>query len=61
MSPKDWIDGLQFSVDYFRIRIKDAIQQANVTDVEDGCRIRNDPADCAPSRPATSLTASPWH
>jgi len=47
VSPKDWVDGLQFSVDYFRINIKDAIQQANVQDVEDGCRIRNDPADCA--------------
>jgi outer membrane receptor protein involved in Fe transport len=47
VSPKDWVEGLQFSVDYFRIRIKDAIQQANIQDVEDGCRIRNDPADCA--------------
>ncbi len=47
VSPKDWVDGLQFSVDYFRINIKDAIQQANVQDVEDGCRVRNDPADCA--------------
>jgi len=47
VTPSEWVDGLQFSVDYFRIRITDAIQQANVQDVEDGCRIRNDPAACA--------------
>jgi len=46
-SPQDWVPGLQFSVDYFRIKIKDAIQQANIQDVEDGCRNRNYPADCA--------------
>jgi outer membrane receptor protein involved in Fe transport len=47
VSPTDWVEGLQFSVDYFRIKIKDAIQQANIQDVEDGCRVRNDPAACA--------------
>ena len=47
VSPKDWVEGLQFSVDFFRIKIKDAIQQANIQDVEDGCRVRNDPAACA--------------
>jgi outer membrane receptor protein involved in Fe transport len=46
-SPSDWVPGLQLSVDYFRIKIKDAIQQANIADVEDGCRVRNDPAACA--------------
>ncbi|HEU4625494.1 MAG TPA: TonB-dependent receptor [Steroidobacteraceae bacterium] len=46
-SPEGALSGLQLSVDYFRIKIKDAIQQANVQDVEDGCRDRNDPADCA--------------
>ena len=42
-----FVEGLQLSVDYFRIKIKDAIQQANIADVEDGCRVRNDPAACA--------------
>jgi iron complex outermembrane recepter protein len=46
-SPEGALSGLQFSVDYFRIKIKDAIQQANVQNVEDGCRDRNDPAACA--------------
>ena len=47
VSPTNWVEGLQFSVDYFRIKIKDAIQQANIQDVENGCRDRNDAADCA--------------
>jgi iron complex outermembrane receptor protein len=47
VTPKDLVEGLQFSVDYFRIKITDAIQQANIQDVLDGCRVRNDAADCA--------------
>jgi iron complex outermembrane recepter protein len=46
-SPANALEGLQFSVDYFRIKIKDAIQQANIRDVIDGCQIRNEAANCA--------------
>jgi outer membrane receptor protein involved in Fe transport len=46
-TPGGALEGLQTSVDYFRIEIKDAIQQANVRDVIDGCQQRNDPAACA--------------
>jgi len=38
-TPRDAIPGLEFAVDYFRIKIKDAIQQANVTRVQQGCQI----------------------
>src|SRR6185295_5414437 len=41
LTPADW--GLQFSIDYFRIKIQDAIQQANPTLTLDGCRVRNEP------------------
>ena len=46
-SPKNALEGLQFSVDYFKINIKNAIQQANVRDTIDGCQIRNDPVLCS--------------
>jgi len=46
-SPGSLLQGLQFSVDYFRINIKDAIQQANVRDTIDGCQIRQDPVLCS--------------
>jgi outer membrane receptor protein involved in Fe transport len=46
-SPEGALQNLQLSVDYFRIRIQDAIQQANVRDSIDGCQQRNDPAACA--------------
>ncbi len=41
------IEGLQLSVDYFRIKIKDAIQQANVTLTLAPCRQNPDPVACA--------------
>jgi iron complex outermembrane recepter protein len=46
-SPQNQLEGLQFSVDYFRIKIKDAIQQANIRDVLDGCQVRNEAQNCA--------------
>ncbi len=46
-SPPGALEGLQFSVDYFKINIKDAIQQANVRDTLDGCQVRNDPVLCS--------------
>ncbi|HVY80132.1 MAG TPA: TonB-dependent receptor [Steroidobacteraceae bacterium] len=47
LTPHSVLEGLQFSVDYFRINIKDAIQQANVRDTIDGCQIRQDPVLCS--------------
>jgi outer membrane receptor protein involved in Fe transport len=38
-TPKAWITGFQFAADYFRIEISDAIQQASVQGVLNGCRI----------------------
>jgi outer membrane receptor protein involved in Fe transport len=46
-SPSGALDGLQASVDFFRIKIKDAIQQANVRNVIDGCQQRNEAENCA--------------
>ncbi len=46
-SPKERLSGLQLSVDYFRIKIKEAIQQASVRDTLDGCLLRNDPQLCS--------------
>ncbi len=37
--PTEWIPGFEFAVDYFHIKINDAIQQANVARVRDGCQI----------------------
>jgi len=37
--PTEAIPGLEFAVDYFKIKITDAIQQANVTRVQQGCQI----------------------
>jgi len=38
LTPRDWVPGLQFAVDYFHIEIEDAIQQASINRVLDGCR-----------------------
>jgi outer membrane receptor protein involved in Fe transport len=46
-SPSDALEGLQFSADYFRIEIKDAIQQANIRNVLDGCQLRGEAESCA--------------
>src|SRR6185312_1501320 len=47
LSPKDWVEGLQFAVDFFRINIKQAIEQAQIQQVFAGCQLRNDPTFCA--------------
>jgi hypothetical protein len=47
LTPKDWVPGLQFSADWVHIKITNAIQQANIGLVWDGCRVRKDPAACA--------------
>jgi len=46
-TPKDAIPGLEFSADWVHIKIKNAIQQANIALVWDGCRINHDPVACA--------------
>lgn len=38
LTPTDVLQGLQFSADYFHIKINNAIEQANPTLVEDQCR-----------------------
>jgi outer membrane receptor protein involved in Fe transport len=47
LTPKDVLPGFQFAADYFRINITDAIQQANVTAVLQGCEVNAVAADCA--------------
>jgi len=47
LTPKDWIPGLQFAADYFRINIDGAIQQANIRRVLDGCQISGIAEFCA--------------
>jgi outer membrane receptor protein involved in Fe transport len=46
VTPKEWIPGFQFSADWVHIKIKNAIQQANIGLVWDGCRLRNEAAAC---------------
>ena len=38
LTPKDILSGMQFSADYFHIKIDNAIEQANPTIVLDGCK-----------------------
>jgi outer membrane receptor protein involved in Fe transport len=45
VSPVD--TGLQFAVDFFKINIKQAIEQAQIQGVFSGCQLRNDPTACA--------------
>jgi outer membrane receptor protein involved in Fe transport len=45
-TPRDWIPGFEFAVDYFHIKIDSAIQQANVTRVQQGCQISHIQAFC---------------
>jgi outer membrane receptor protein involved in Fe transport len=37
LTPTDFVSGLQFSADWFHIKIKNAIEQANPTILQDGC------------------------
>jgi iron complex outermembrane receptor protein len=46
-TPKDWLPGFQFAADYFRIKISDAITQASVFRVLQGCQIGNLPEFCS--------------
>lgn len=42
----DVAPGFQFALDYFHIKISDAIQQANIRRVLDGCQVSNLPEFC---------------
>jgi outer membrane receptor protein involved in Fe transport len=46
VTPKEWLPGFQFSADWVHIKIKNAIQQANIALVWDGCRVNRDPIAC---------------
>jgi iron complex outermembrane recepter protein len=46
-TPKEIAPGLEFAADYFHIKITDAIQQANIFRVLNGCQISNIPEFCA--------------
>jgi len=41
LTPADAVPGFQFAIDYFNIKITDAVQQANVRRVLDGCQVSN--------------------
>ncbi len=41
LTPRDAISGFEFAVDYFKIRIKDAILQASTPNVLNGCKAGN--------------------
>ncbi len=53
-TPREWVDGLQFAADYFRINIQDAIQQASIQAVLNNCNYgAGDPTACAQLTTAT--------
>jgi len=47
VSPGGAASGLQFAVDYFKINIKQAIEQAQIQGVWTRCQLQNSPTDCA--------------
>ena len=47
LTPKGTFNGVQFAVDYFQIKIKQAIEQAQIQQVWIGCQLQNNPTDCA--------------
>ncbi|MEN9705391.1 MAG: hypothetical protein RLZZ393_1270 [Pseudomonadota bacterium] len=59
LTPRDVIPGFEFAMDYFHIKITDAIQQANVTRVREGCQISGIKAFCNLITPDPTATASP--
>ncbi|HEY4215289.1 MAG TPA: TonB-dependent receptor [Steroidobacteraceae bacterium] len=47
LSPKGAWSGFQFAIDYFKINIKAAIEQAQIQGVYGGCQLQNIASDCA--------------
>lgn len=52
-TPKEWLEGFEFAADYFRIKISNAILQANPTSVLQGCQLDHIASYCAQLTPAT--------
>jgi outer membrane receptor protein involved in Fe transport len=57
--PQEWVPGFEFAADYFQIKITDAIQQANVTRVREGCQISGLPEYCQFITPDPQAAPSP--
>jgi iron complex outermembrane receptor protein len=51
--PKDWVSGFTFAADYFRIKINNAILQANPTSVLQGCQVQHIASYCEQLTPVT--------
>jgi iron complex outermembrane receptor protein len=56
LTPKDLVPGLQFAVDYFRIRVKDSINQGSSRVLLDSCAYGAVPQNCDPN---SIITANP--
>jgi iron complex outermembrane recepter protein len=56
LTPKDLIAGFQFAVDYFKIRVKDSINQGSSRVLLDSCAYGANPQNCDPN---TIITATP--
>jgi iron complex outermembrane receptor protein len=56
-TPREWLEGFQFAADYYRISIEDAIQQAAVQAVLNGCNYGVAPSD--PALCSQIVTATP--
>jgi iron complex outermembrane receptor protein len=59
LTPKELIPGFEFAADYFQIKITDAIQQANVTRVREGCQLSGLAEYCAFITPDPQAAATP--
>ncbi len=59
LTPRDLVPGFEFAVDYFQIKITDAIQQANVTRVREGCQLSGLAEYCQFITPDPQASASP--
>jgi outer membrane receptor protein involved in Fe transport len=49
LTPKEWVPGLQFAVDYFRIDLQDSINQGSSRVLLDSCAYGAVPANCDPN------------
>ncbi len=59
LTPRDVIPGFELAVDYFHIKISNAIQQANVTRVQQGCQISHIQEFCNFITPDATALATP--
>jgi len=56
LTPADLVPGLQFAVDYYKIRVKDSINQGSSRVLLDSCAYGANPQNCDPT---TIITAVP--